>query len=157
MSSADPIVIQLYGWSGGYSAADSAIITNLQVPTGDKGQVKVYPRLNMANPKTVKHWGVKNPYTLVEVEVNDGDGSPAGDSFVASNVKVLEGTKEYPLKVAEAVAEVSKRYAAYVKKHPGCLLKEAVESIEHHYAGGDKAARATLAMWARRGMRSHHA
>jgi len=42
--------------------------------------------------------------------------------------------------------------AAYVRKHPGCLLKEAVESIEHHYTGGDKAARATLAMWARRGM-----
>jgi hypothetical protein len=103
-------------------AADKAIITNLQVPVGN-GQTKVYPKLNMANPTTVKQWGITRPYTLVEVEVNDGLGSPAGDSFVATKMKVLDGTKEYPLKVAEVIAEARKRYAAYLKTQEKAIEK----------------------------------
>jgi hypothetical protein len=109
-------------------AEGTSIITNLQVPTGEKGKGKVYPRLNMANPKTVKAWGIKNSYTLVEVEINDGLGSPAGDSFVATGMKVLEGTKEYPLKVADAVAEVRKQYAAHVKKQARAIDKAMTEA-----------------------------
>jgi hypothetical protein len=109
-------------------AQDNGIITNLQVATGEKGKVKVYPKLNMANPKTVKHWGIKNTFTLVEVEINDGLGSLAGDSFVATRMKVLEGTKEYPLKVADAVAEVRKLYTAYVKNQAKAIEKAMTES-----------------------------
>lgn len=85
-------------------------ITNLQVPVGNKGEIDIYPSLDMANLPALAGWGVRRPVTLVEVEVNQGKGSPAIDSFVATNVRVLEGTKEYPLQVVDAVAEAEKRF-----------------------------------------------
>jgi hypothetical protein len=90
-------------------------INNLQIPLGN-GQKRMYPALSMANPQTVKQWGINQPYALVEVQVNDGDGSPAGDSFVATSMKVLDGSKEYPLKTPEVIASLQKRYTTYVKE-----------------------------------------
>src|SRR6516164_3308004 len=45
---------------------DRPMITNLQVPVGDKGEKAVYAALNMANPQSVLPWAIKTPYTLVE-------------------------------------------------------------------------------------------
>ncbi len=107
------------GWNGGsyrwvYVPSDGqAIINNLQVPVAD-GSKKVYPRLNMASPTTVKKWDIDKLYSLVEVEVNDGDGSPANDSFVATKMKKLDGSKDYPIQVAEVIAEVKKQYQAHL-------------------------------------------
>src|SRR5690242_16528249 len=54
------------------------IIGGLNIPVGDKGQsIKLFKNLSPANPRTVARWGVTGPYTLVEVEVNGGLGSPA--------------------------------------------------------------------------------
>ena len=49
-----------------------------------------------------------------EVTVNDGLGSPPEDSFVATDIKVLDGTPDYPLKVAEVIAAMKKRHAEYL-------------------------------------------
>jgi hypothetical protein len=95
--------------------AENPMITNLQVPVGDKGQKDVYPSLSIASPRTVVPWGITAPYSLVEVKVNDGKGSPANDSFVGTYFKVLDGSKDYPLKVAEVVADLKKRYAEAIK------------------------------------------
>ncbi len=104
-------------------AQGNAQITNLQVPVGDKGEIAVYPALNLANPPSVLPWAIKTQYTLVEVEVNAGKGSPAGDSFVATNFKVLDGTKDYPLKVVEVVLNLKERYAEYVTKEQASVEK----------------------------------
>jgi hypothetical protein len=69
----------------------------------------------MANPETVKQWDVTVPYSLVEVEVNDGLGSPAGESFAATKMKRLDGTKEFPLDVVEVVKELRKKYQTHVQ------------------------------------------
>jgi hypothetical protein len=72
------------------------LIQNLTLPVGEKGDRKaVFPALNMADRKTVRAAGVKTSYALVEVEVNDGAGSAAGASFVATRMKVLDGSKEF--------------------------------------------------------------
>jgi hypothetical protein len=89
---------------------------NLQVPAGEKGNVQIFPSLDMANPKSVAPWGIKQPYSLVEVQVNNGQGSPAGDSFVATNMKVLDGTRDHPIQTTEVVQNLKKRYAEYVKE-----------------------------------------
>lgn len=94
----------------------NAQITNLQVAVGNKGERVVYPALNLANPPAVLGWGVKSQYSLVELEVNDGRGSPAEDAFVATKCKVLDGTKEYPLKVVEVIFSLKDRYAEYLSK-----------------------------------------
>jgi hypothetical protein len=107
-------------------------ITNLQVPVGEKGEVQVYPALNMANPRSVVPWGITQGYTLVEITVNGGQGSPAGDSFVATSMKVLEGSKEYPLKVGAVIKDLKKRYAEHLGKHG--------EEIEKQMAAAGKKA-----------------
>src|SRR5262249_53683610 len=65
--------------------------------------------------KTVKRWGVAEPYALVQVEVNSGFGSPAGESFVATHMRVLDGTREYPLHVAEVIERVHKDYESWLQ------------------------------------------
>ncbi len=96
-------------------------ITNLQVPVGNAGQVVVYPSLNLANPPSVAMWGITQPYVLVEIEVNGGRGTPANDSFVATNMRVIEGSKDYPLKVADVVKLVKTQYGEYLKKQHGLI------------------------------------
>src|SRR5262249_40023183 len=96
--------------------AENPQIINLQVPIGNKGEKATYPSLNMANPKSVLGWGVKQPYSLVEVDINSGSGSPAGDSFVGVSFKVLDGTKDYPLNVVDVIKQMKERYAEYITK-----------------------------------------
>src|SRR5262249_54433396 len=91
-------------------------IRNLKVPVGDKGETNIYAALDIAKPKNVAHMGVKALYSLVEVEINNGQGSPKNDSFVATSFKVLDGTKDYPLVVAEVVKQLKDRYAAHLKE-----------------------------------------
>ena len=83
---------------------------------GEKGDKKrIYPKLGMANPALAKRWGIAVPYSLVEVEVNDGEGSPPTEGFVATKMKRLDGTRAYPLDVAKTVAALKERYAADAK------------------------------------------
>jgi len=92
-------------------------IVNLQVPVGDSGRVQVYPSLDMARSANVKSFGVEGKYTLVEVEVNNGQGSPKTDSFVATQIHVMEGSKEYPLSTQKGVAQMRTKFADYQKEH----------------------------------------
>jgi hypothetical protein len=95
-----------------------AQIKDLRVPVGDKEntQFKVFPALDMARPTTVAGGGVTAKYSLVEVEVNDGLGSPRGDSFVATRMKVLDGSRQYPLEVAKVIKQLQSRYATHVQE-----------------------------------------
>ncbi len=95
---------------------ENPLITNLQVPVGDKGEKAIYGSLNMANPKSVLPWAVTQPYSLVEVEINTDRGSPAGDSFVGTSFRVLDGSKDYPLKIVDVIKKVKDRYADHVAK-----------------------------------------
>src|SRR5260370_9836939 len=103
-------------------------ITNLQVPVGDNGKKEIYSALNMANPRSVLPWGVTAPYSLVEVDVNSGLGSPAGESFVATNIKVLGGSKEFPLKMADVIGDLKKRYSDFLKSRDADVEKAMAET-----------------------------
>lgn len=106
-----------YRWVYVPVAAPDAIIQNLQVPVGEKGErVQKYPLLNMANARTVKQWNIQSPYSLVEIEVNNEQGSPAGESFVGTKMTRLDGTKEYPLDVTATLADLKKRHAEWKKE-----------------------------------------
>jgi len=95
---------------------DNPLIRNLQVPVGNNGEKVVYASLNMANPKSVLPWAVTQSYALVEVEVNNGRGSPANDSFVGTSFRVLDGTRDYPLKVVDVIKLVKDKYAEHIAK-----------------------------------------
>jgi hypothetical protein len=90
-------------------------VTGLSIPVGEEGKSEVYPALNVANQRSVLPWGVTSPFSLVEVTVNSGLGSPAQDCMVATSFKVLDGSKEYPLKVTAVIGDLKKRYADFLK------------------------------------------
>lgn len=125
-----------YRWV--YVPSGNGSMRNLQVPVGEKGNVQIFPSLDMANPKSVAQWGIKQPYNLVEVQVNTGQGSPAGDAFVATNMKILDGTKDYPIQTTEVVNDLKKRYAAYVKEQ-GKAIEAAMTAAAGKYLKGRKA------------------
>jgi hypothetical protein len=105
--------------------SEKPLISGLNVRVGEKGeQTKTYPSLSMANAQTVKQWEITAPYALVEVEVNDRLGAPAEEGFVATKMTTLDGTKEYPIKVADAIEDAKKRYKTYLKDQEEKLEKE---------------------------------
>ncbi|MSQ95165.1 MAG: hypothetical protein EXR98_11505 [Gemmataceae bacterium] len=114
---------------------DNPQITNLQVPVGDKGEKAVYAALNLANPRAVLPWAVTQSYALVELEVNGGRGSPAGDSFVATEIKVIENSKDFPLKVADVVKQVKARYEEYLVKQKNAIDKAMKDGLEKSLGG----------------------
>jgi hypothetical protein len=125
------------------TVAEKALINNLTINVGEKGdRTKVYPNLSMASPTTVKQWDINVPYALVEIEVNDNLGSPAQQGFVATRMKRLDGTKDYPLKVADAVADLRKRYERYLKDEKkgidAALLKEQEASLKDRKPTGPR-------------------
>ena len=100
------------------------LIGGLLVRVGEKGNtVKAFRKLSMADARTVQQWGITGPYALVEVEVNGGLGAPPGETFVATHMRPLDGTKEYPLQVAKVVGDLRREFRAY--------LQEQGDAIEH--------------------------
>ncbi|MBX9678095.1 MAG: hypothetical protein K2X38_04965 [Gemmataceae bacterium] len=100
-----------------------AIIQNLQVKVGAQGdQMRIYPALNMANATTAKDlWGIKGPFALVEVEVNDKLGAPADEGFVATKMTQIDGTRDYPIHATEAVEQGKKRYGQWRAMQQGSI------------------------------------
>ena len=97
--------------------ADKPLIPSLTLPVGPTGeQKKRFDKLSLANAETVKQWGVPGGNVLVEVEVNGGLGAPPGDGFAATNMKVVEGTRDYPLRVADVLEQLRTRYQAHLKE-----------------------------------------
>jgi hypothetical protein len=86
-------------------------IGTLSIPVGEKGEAsQKFEHLSMATRETLRPLGVTVLYTLVRVEVNGGRGSPATDRFVATRLlAVLDGTTDYPIRVAAAVEKLKTR------------------------------------------------
>jgi hypothetical protein len=129
------------------------IIGGLNVPVGEKGQsVKPFRNLSPASPKTVAKWGVTGPYALVEVEVNGGLGGPARENFVATNMRVLDGTKEYPLQVNRVVDDLRREVQVYLKAREDAVengLTEARARVpaEYKVAPGREQAQTVFVTW----------
>ncbi|MBY0228275.1 MAG: hypothetical protein K2W96_03230 [Gemmataceae bacterium] len=123
--------------------AASPLISGLNVEVGEKGgKKKVYAKLGMANPVLAKAWGINVPYSLVEVEVNDGEGAPPGEAFVATKATRLDGTKEYPLDATKTVEALRKRWAddkkGVAKKVEAVMAAEAKKILKDRKATGPR-------------------
>lgn len=91
-------------------------------PVGQDGKKQQrFNRLNFATAENLKTVGITEPFTLVEVEVNGGLGCPAGQAFVATAIKPMEGTKQYPLKVSEVIDRLQARFEQWKSGHPRSL------------------------------------
>src|SRR5262245_30942782 len=85
----------------------------LTLPVGPDGKTtKAFDAVRLADAALLKARGVPTPYALVEVEVNGGAGAPAGEEhFVATDLKILDGGREYPLRTAGVVRDLRGRFA----------------------------------------------
>jgi hypothetical protein len=93
---------------------DASTIT---LPVGSiPGEERQFKDVCVATQASLKSLGFTAPYSLVEVEVNDGLGSPANaDKFKASQPRLLEGTDAYHLRVSDVVRDLKERYKAYLE------------------------------------------
>ena len=89
------------------------------------GKTRSFNNLVMATTQTLRPWSVTTPYALVEVVVNGGLGSPPEEGFAATDLKVLDGSSRYPIKVAEVIRDLRTRYRAEHDARKG--LTEAME------------------------------
>jgi hypothetical protein len=64
-------------------------------------------------PSTKNAWGLHADAHLVEVTVNGGKGAASGLHFVATKVRVLDGTKGYPV-AAQMLADARARFDAHI-------------------------------------------
>jgi hypothetical protein len=90
----------------------------LVVPVGQKGERrKRYESLCLVTRSVGERIGASQPYNLVKVEVNDGLGSPEVESFVATRLKLLDKTEDYPLDTTAAVEAARMKYKQHLREH----------------------------------------
>lgn len=81
----------------------------LNFGTGPAGAERIaIGGLTLARADTLRGRGIDAPFALVSVEVNEGAGSGPEASFAATDLRVLDGTRDYPLRTAEVVARLEK-------------------------------------------------
>lgn len=59
-------------------------------------------------------FGLSRPAHLIDVEVNGGRGAAANLHFVATRVRVLDGTADYPIDATAALGEARRRWNEFV-------------------------------------------
>lgn len=80
------------------------------VVAGDKEQV--FHHVRIATRELLSEMKLPDKYALVEVEVNGGAGASAkGDSLVATSIRGVERTPEFPLDLDKVIVEVMRRTA----------------------------------------------
>jgi hypothetical protein len=118
---------------------------SLKVLVGKEGkQRKDYPSVELLTSRNLHFYlPQEGLYRLVEVDVNDGLGSPNTDFFIASNVVVLDGTDYFvrldPI-VKKIKTEFKKNVQAQAGKMDNWLEKSHTEAIGAKAASGPREA-----------------
>lgn len=107
---------------------------NLAVTDKKIGKIeKRFLSLSRGRVKNLKQFGIDTDYSLVELTINNGEGSPAAqkiESFVANSIKRLDKTKEYPLDITKTVEEAKSDYFSYLYLQKSMLTGSLNELME---------------------------
>jgi hypothetical protein len=79
---------------------------------GQEGRPEPFANVLPATASVLRQRGVWQRFALLEVEVNGGKGSPPlplGENFIASKIRVLDKTSEYPFDSSAAIDEAVER------------------------------------------------
>ncbi len=88
----------------------SPTFPQLEAPVGSTGERQLFENLSLATTQTLRARGIRGEAVLVEVEVNGGRGSPPADAFVATKIRRLDGTAEFPARLVRLKARALERY-----------------------------------------------
>lgn len=95
---------------------EKPLIGGMRLPVGKDGKtIQRFDKLSFATPATLKSSGITGQIALVEVTVNDGLGSPAGERFVGSKLRRLDGTPQYPMPLLDVVTQLHSQYRIWLK------------------------------------------
>jgi hypothetical protein len=92
--------------------------------------------VRLASVGQIRELGGRNDYNLVEVEVNDGRGSAAYERFLASKIRFLDGSREFPLRVERVLSDLTKQAKAQRQEKVGEVEKTLAKAARE--ALGDK-------------------
>jgi len=111
---------------------------DLEFGVGADGKTKkMFSKVSLATREMLGTLGMRGPFQLVEVEVNGGAGSPPEEAFVATTLKRLDGTQDFPLKPAEVLRELLRRARAHaVEQRPA--IDKAIDAARAKAAKGRK-------------------
>lgn len=100
-----------YRWM--YLSCDAPQAESVILPVGLEGkQRKSFKQVCLATVQLLKSQGIDQPYSLVRVIVNGGLGCPSSAAFVATEIKRVDGTDEYPIDVTKIVQVARDEFAA---------------------------------------------
>jgi hypothetical protein len=91
------------------AANNSGVTVPVPGPAGRGSPVRErFDGFAVATPALLRNLGVTDPFTVVEVEVNAGRGSPAGaDRFVATGIRQLDGSSgKFPFSATAAIVRI---------------------------------------------------
>jgi len=95
--------------------------------------------LGMATREALERSGVTRLYTLVRVEVNGGRGSPPTDRFVATKLEILDGSNEFPIRVADLVDKLkSESQTILAEKNTRAAIEATMLKAEKLATKGEK-------------------
>ncbi|MEZ6139923.1 MAG: hypothetical protein R3B84_05055 [Zavarzinella sp.] len=97
----------------------------MDLPDGKKQE---FPNLSMCSKTTIKHFEIPAHATLVEVEVNGGAGAPAGDAFVVTSFKRLDGTKEFPIDIAKSLINADERIKQFQSEYEKTINEKMLDA-----------------------------
>jgi len=77
-----------------------------------RGEEQTFENAVFATSEILSRRGITALYAVVEVQVNAGKGSPATDRFVATKLRLLEGTPDFPPRTENLVQNALQRCRA---------------------------------------------
>lgn len=99
--------------SFGYHLLYIAMLTggdDLELKVGDGSSSRQFRGLKLATVEDLSRLGLKELPCLVEIEVNEGLGSPGDGAFFASKIRRLDGTPAFPASVPEILRNLERRF-----------------------------------------------
>ena len=95
--------------------ANDNSLHNREFLVGPAGEKAVYPRVTWA--LRWKDSPFAGSYSLMDVEINDGRGTPAGqNAFVVTRSRVVEGTADYPIRPGKLIEGFWTAHQAWIKE-----------------------------------------
>ncbi len=95
-------------------------------PMDPRGEKVSIDGLSLASARTLEPWGITEPYTLVEVMVNQGEGCGPDECLATTGLEVLGPARDYKIRASEIVSDCETRYRRLL----GELLAEIRDKAE---------------------------
>lgn len=118
------------------------IYPRLEAPVGPMGERQAFENLSLATSSSLRKFGIRGEVVLVELEVNGGRGSPPADAFVATRLRRLDGTADFPVRLERVKAQVIERYQNWVsaesRRIEAELEKSALKALGQRSATGPR-------------------